>query len=127
MFGFGAMIDKLKKSPKTIVLTEGTDPRILEAASRLLASNFLTPILLGNEEKISKVIKKTFAKCEVDVLPVNVLVMTSNVCSKVMKLEEKQDTVDIETIQNYVQKEIKKVNPKVAESFANYRKERSKA
>ncbi len=54
MFGFGAMIDKLKKSPKTIVLTEGTDPRILEAASRLLASNFLTPILLGNEEKISK-------------------------------------------------------------------------
>ncbi len=54
MFGFGAMIDKLKKSPKTIVLTEGTDPRILEGASRLLASNFLTPILLGNEEKIQK-------------------------------------------------------------------------
>ena len=54
MFGFGAMIDKLKRNPKTIVLTEGTDPRILEAASRLLASNFLTPILLGNEEKILK-------------------------------------------------------------------------
>lgn len=54
MFGFGAMIDKLKKSPKTIVLTEGTDPRVLEAASRLLASNFLKPILLGTEEKIQK-------------------------------------------------------------------------
>ncbi len=54
MFGFGAMIDKLKRNPKTIVLTEGTDPRILEAASRLLASNFLKPILLGNEEKILK-------------------------------------------------------------------------
>ena len=54
MFGFGAMIDKLKSNPKTIVLTEGTDPRILEAASRLLASNFLKPILLGNEEKILK-------------------------------------------------------------------------
>ena len=54
MFGFGAMIDKLKKAPKTIVLTEGTDPRVLEAASRLLASNFLKPILLGNEEKIQK-------------------------------------------------------------------------
>lgn len=54
MFGFGAMIDKLKKAPKTIVLTEGTDPRILEAASRLLASNFLTPILLGNADKIAK-------------------------------------------------------------------------
>ena len=54
MFGFGAMIDKLKRNPKTIVLTEGTDPRILEAASRLLASNFLKPVLLGNEEKILK-------------------------------------------------------------------------
>lgn len=50
--GFGMMIGKLKKSPKTIVFTEGTDPRILEAASRLLASNFLTPILVGNEEEV---------------------------------------------------------------------------
>ena len=33
LFGFGAMIDSLKRSPKTIVLTEGTDPRVLEAAS----------------------------------------------------------------------------------------------
>lgn len=46
-FGFGAMIQKLKASPKTIVFTEGTDPRILEASSRLLASTFLTPILIG--------------------------------------------------------------------------------
>ncbi len=52
MFGFGAMIQKLKKDPKKIVLTEGSDPRILEAASRLLASNFLKPILLGNEDEI---------------------------------------------------------------------------
>ena len=35
-----------------IVFTEGEDSRILEAASRLLASNFLHPILIGNEEKI---------------------------------------------------------------------------
>ena len=54
MFGFGAMIQKLKENPKTIVLTEGEDPRILEAASRLLASNFLTPILLGDEEEVAK-------------------------------------------------------------------------
>ncbi len=54
MFGFGAMIQKLKENPKTIVLTEGEDPRILEAASRLLASNFLTPILLGDEETVAK-------------------------------------------------------------------------
>ncbi len=52
MYGFGAMIKQLKKNPKTIVFTEGSDPRILEAASRLLASSFLTPILLGKEEEV---------------------------------------------------------------------------
>ena len=54
MFGFGDMIETLKKSPKTIVFTEGSDPRILEASSRLLASNFLKPILLGNEDEIKR-------------------------------------------------------------------------
>ena len=39
-YGFGGMIQKLKKNPKTIVFTEGTDSRILEAASRLLAGTF---------------------------------------------------------------------------------------
>lgn len=52
MFGFGDMIELLKKNPKKIVFTEGEDPRILEAASRLLASNFLHPILIGNPEKV---------------------------------------------------------------------------
>lgn len=52
MYGFGEMIQILKKSPKKIVFTEGCDPRILEAASRLLASNFLHPILIGSEEEI---------------------------------------------------------------------------
>ncbi|MBQ6229777.1 MAG: phosphate acetyltransferase [Eubacterium sp.] len=51
-FGFGSMIEKLKKDPKKIVLTEGADSRILEAASRLLASSFLHPILLGNRDEI---------------------------------------------------------------------------
>ena len=51
-YGFGGMIKKLKENPKTIVFTEGTDARILEAASRLLASNFLTPILIGDEDEI---------------------------------------------------------------------------
>ena len=31
MFGFGNLIEILKKSPKKIVFTEGTDARILEA------------------------------------------------------------------------------------------------
>ncbi|MGN0203362.1 MAG: phosphate acetyltransferase [Coprococcus sp.] len=52
MQGFRMMINKLKQDPKKIVFTEGTDERILEAASRLLASNFLTPILVGNPEEV---------------------------------------------------------------------------
>ncbi|MBR3600302.1 MAG: phosphate acetyltransferase [Lachnospiraceae bacterium] len=51
-FGFGQMIDRLKKEPKTIVFTEGTDSRILEASSRLLASNFLKPVLIGDPDEI---------------------------------------------------------------------------
>ena len=39
---------------KKIVFTEGSDPRILEAASRLLASTFLSPILVGNKDEIAK-------------------------------------------------------------------------
>ena len=53
MFGFGQLIDILKKNPKKIVFTEGEDPRILEAASRLLASTFLAPILVGDPDKIA--------------------------------------------------------------------------
>ena len=53
MFGFGQLIDILKKDPKKIVFTEGEDPRILEAASRLLASNFLHPILVGKPDAIN--------------------------------------------------------------------------
>ena len=53
MFRFGQLIDTLKKDPKKIVFTEGSDPRILEAASRLLAGTFLHPILIGNAEEIT--------------------------------------------------------------------------
>ena len=54
MFGFGQLIDILKKNPRKIVFTEGSDPRILEASSRLLASTFLAPVLVGNKEEITK-------------------------------------------------------------------------
>lgn len=54
MFGFGQLIDILKKNPKRIVFTEGSDSRILEASSRLLASNFLHPILVGDPDKINE-------------------------------------------------------------------------
>ena len=49
---FQQLIDTLKKSPKRIVFTEGTDARILEASARLLAGTWLTPILIGNEEAV---------------------------------------------------------------------------
>ena len=54
MAGFGALIDILKKDPKKIVFTEGTDPRIIEASSRLLGSDFLQPILIGKEAEIKE-------------------------------------------------------------------------
>ena len=59
MFGFGQLIDVLKKDHKTIVLTDGTDARILEASSRLLASNFLKPILIGKEDRIYEVAEES--------------------------------------------------------------------
>ncbi len=59
MYGFGQMIDQLKKNPKKIVFTEGTDERILEAASRLLAANFLHPVLVGNVDEVLKAAEET--------------------------------------------------------------------
>ena len=49
---FQQLIDTLKKSPKKIVFTEGTDHRILEASARLLSGTFLTPVLVGNDAAI---------------------------------------------------------------------------
>ena len=49
---FQQLIDTLKKSPKRIVFTEGTDARILEASARLLSGTFLTPILLGKDDEV---------------------------------------------------------------------------
>lgn len=51
--------NKLRKNPQTIIFPEGNDPRILEAASRLLAANFLFPILLGKEEEIYAAAEET--------------------------------------------------------------------
>ena len=52
MFGFGEMIKGLKANPKSIVFTEGTDARILEASARLLSGTFLKPILIGKEDEV---------------------------------------------------------------------------
>ena len=50
---FEPMIAALKLQKRRIVFTEGTDPRILEAASRLYREEILTPILLGNPDEIN--------------------------------------------------------------------------
>ena len=52
MFGFGDMINGLKANPKTIVFTEGTDARILEASARLLSGTFLKPLLVGKPDEV---------------------------------------------------------------------------
>lgn len=51
MFDFDSYIRLLREDPKTIVLPEGTDRVLIEAASRLLAGNFLQPTV-GEEDAV---------------------------------------------------------------------------
>ena len=60
---FNRLIDILKANPRKIVFTEGHDARILEAASRLKAEGFLTPILIGEVN----VVKENAAKGGFDI------------------------------------------------------------
>ena len=50
---------RLKQNPRTIVFTEGTDPRILSAASRLLANGTLNVILLSAPADVEKAAAET--------------------------------------------------------------------
>ncbi|MBO6163687.1 MAG: phosphate acetyltransferase [Lachnospiraceae bacterium] len=49
---FDKLIAKVKEQPKTIVFTEGTDARILSAASKLLAEEIMGVILVGPEAEV---------------------------------------------------------------------------
>ncbi|MUK89606.1 phosphate acetyltransferase [Ornithinibacillus sp. L9] len=49
---FDELTAKIKGSDKTIVFPEGLDERILTAASKLSAAGILTPILVGDQQKI---------------------------------------------------------------------------
>ena len=51
---FQKLIETLRKDPKRIVFTEGSDPRILEAASRLLTEGLLKVVLVGDPEEVKK-------------------------------------------------------------------------
>lgn len=50
---FDKLYANLRQSKKTIVFTEGMDPRILEASSRLLKEDLMNVILCGNKEEVS--------------------------------------------------------------------------
>ncbi len=49
---FNALVEKLKADSRTIVFTEGTDARILEAADKLVKDDILKVILLGNPDEV---------------------------------------------------------------------------
>ena len=51
---FDKLIENLKSSRKTIFFTEGNDPRILSAASRLLKEDLMNVILCGNKDEVIK-------------------------------------------------------------------------
>ena len=51
---FTSIQERLQGNEKTIILPEGTDVRVLEAASRLQAEGLVKPILLGNETAVTQ-------------------------------------------------------------------------
>ncbi|MBR6044497.1 MAG: phosphate acetyltransferase [Ruminococcus sp.] len=55
---FDKLIANLKASRKTIVLTEGTDARILSAAERLLKEELMGVILCGNVDEVKAAAEK---------------------------------------------------------------------
>ncbi|SMC87579.1 phosphate acetyltransferase [Papillibacter cinnamivorans] len=54
---FDEMVALLKANKRRLVFTEGPDPRILEAASRLYKEGILEPVLLGNPDEVKKASK----------------------------------------------------------------------
>jgi malate dehydrogenase (oxaloacetate-decarboxylating)(NADP+) len=50
--------DMAKKDPKRVVFAEGSHPNMLKAASQAKDEGFCKPILLGNDERITKLAKE---------------------------------------------------------------------
>ncbi len=60
--------EKLKKESKTIVLPDGPDPRILEAASALTSEGLMNVVLIGTREEFMKGQEETgfdISECEI--------------------------------------------------------------
>lgn len=54
---FENLLAVLRANPRRLVFTEGPDPRILEAASRLHKEKILTPVLIGVPEEVETAAK----------------------------------------------------------------------
>ena len=54
---FDSLIETLKANPRTIVFTEGPDPRILSAADKLKKGGFLKVILIGGADEVKAAAK----------------------------------------------------------------------
>ncbi|MBQ0134042.1 MAG: phosphate acetyltransferase [Clostridiales bacterium] len=48
---FDKLIEILKANPRKIVLPDGPDPRVIEAAAKLKKEGFLEPVLIGTQEE----------------------------------------------------------------------------
>ena len=65
---FTKLTEQLKANPRTIVFTEGTDPRIQEAADKLTNGGILNVILLGKKDEVEKAAKEAgfnIEKCQI--------------------------------------------------------------
>ena len=51
---FTKLLDALKATRRTIVFTEGTDARILEAADRLIKDDLMDVILIGAPDEVAQ-------------------------------------------------------------------------
>ncbi len=66
---FDSLIKTLKANSRKIVFTEGTDPRILEATSRLLKDELMGVILIGNVDEV----KAKASECSFDVAKAEII------------------------------------------------------
>ena len=92
---FDKLIEMLKASPKRIVFTEGNDPRILEASSRLNTGNFLTPVLVGNVEEVQSVAKEYgFNIDDIEILDPNTYEDLDAMAEKMCELRKGKMTIE---------------------------------
>ena len=65
---FDKLIDKLKETPRTIVLPDGPDQRVMDAAEKLTKQNILKVILVGTQAEFDEAAKAKgydLSKCEI--------------------------------------------------------------